>query len=315
MKIGLHITKFDWPGGAAQLGPTLGTIARTADEAGFYSLWVMDHFFQLGARFGPAHGPEDLFMLEAYSALSFMAGHTSRVKLGTLVTCNPCRHPGALLKAVTTLDVLSGGRAYLGLGAGWFEREATGLGFPLPVTWKERFDRLEETLQLAHHVWRDDPAPFLGKYYQLPEPLVRPQPLSRPRPPIIIGGDGEKRTLRLVAQYADACNFVVGSPLRDLPDGLRVSFEDGLAYLCAKLRVLEGHCQALGRPYAEIEKTMVTYIRLAPGNQSPAEIVDWCGRLAEAGFQHAIFIIMNLHEIEPLEVFGRKIIPQVQSLG
>jgi F420-dependent oxidoreductase-like protein len=314
MRIGLHITKFDWLGGTPALGPTLATIAQTADQAGFYSLWVMDHYFQLGERFGPPHGAEELNMLEAYSTLSFMAGLTQKVRLGALVSCNLFRHPGALVKVVTTLDVLSGGRAYFGLGAGWFEHEADCLGFPLPGTWKERFDRLEETLQITQKMLRDDRSPFLGKYYQLTDPINHPQPLSQPRIPILIGGEGEKRTLRLVAQYADACNFVVGSPVSDLPDGLRVSYNDGLDFLQYKLEVLQSHCLDLSRPYAEIEKTMVTYIRLRQDAQSPSEIIDWCGRLGEAGFEHVIFILLNLEEITPLEVFGSEIIPAVQDM-
>jgi F420-dependent oxidoreductase-like protein len=314
MRIGLHITKFDWPGGTPALKPTLTQIARTADQAGFYSLWVMDHYFQLGERFGPPHGAEELNMLEAYSTLSFMAGLTHNVKLGALVSCNLFRHPGALVKVVTTLDVLSGGRAYFGLGAGWFEREADCLGFPLPGTWKERFDRLEETLQIAHKMLSDDRTPYDGKYYQLSEPINHPLPLSQPRIPILIGGEGEKRTLRLVAQYADACNFVVGSPVEDLPDGLRISYEDGLDFLRHKLNVLHDHCRELGRPYDEIEKTMVTYIRLRQDAQKPVEIIDWCGKLAQAGFEHVIFILLNLEEITPLEVFGTEIIPAVRDM-
>ncbi len=201
MRIGLQVPSFTWPDGSDGIGPKLAEIGRTADEAGFASLWVMDHFFQIG-YVGPAEDP----MLEGYSALSYLAGGTERAKLGTLVTGVIYRHPGILLKTATTLDVLSGGRAYLGIGAGWFEREALGLGAPFPST-KERFEQLEETLQIAHQMWSGEVAPYRGAHYQLEETLNSPQALSRPHPPIMVGGMGEKKTLRLVAQYADACNL------------------------------------------------------------------------------------------------------------
>ncbi|HXW00278.1 MAG TPA: LLM class F420-dependent oxidoreductase, partial [Anaerolineae bacterium] len=201
MRIGLQIPSFTWPGGAAEIGPRLAEIAKTADEAGFYSLWVMDHFFQIDMI-----GPPDDPMLESYAALSYLAGITRRAKLGTLVTGVTYRHPGILVKTVSTLDVVSGGRAYLGIGAAWNEREAVGLGAPFPPI-KERFERLEETLQIARRMWANNREPYQGQYYHLTEPINNPQPLSRPHPPILIGGMGENKTLRLVAQYADACNF------------------------------------------------------------------------------------------------------------
>jgi F420-dependent oxidoreductase-like protein len=212
MKIGLYIGKFDWSGRVAALGPKISEVAATADEVGFYSLWVLDHFFQLGERYRIIHGPMDANMLEGYSTLSFLAGVTREIKLGLMVTCAPYRPPGLLVKTISTLDVLSQGRTYLGLGAGWFEGEAEGLGLPLPLTWTERFERLEGTLQIAKLMWAGDSTPYNGKHYQLAEPINQPQPLSRPHPPILIGGSGERKTLRLVAQYADACNFVIGYP-------------------------------------------------------------------------------------------------------
>ena len=201
MKIGLQIPSFTWPGGVNEIGPTLARIGRAAEAAGFASLWVMDHFFQI-EMIGRAEEP----MLEGYTALSFLAPITERVRLGTLVTGVIYRHPGILVKTATTLDVLSRGRAYLGIGAGWFEREAVGLGVPFPPM-KERFERLEEALQIAHQMWSGKIAPYTGKHYQLAETLNSPQPISKPHPPIMVGGSGEKKTLRLVAQYADACNL------------------------------------------------------------------------------------------------------------
>jgi len=309
MKIGIHIVRFDWPGNPANTGSTLAQIARTADQAGLYSLWVMDHFFQLGEAYGMAHGPVADPMLEGYTTIAYLAGVTERIKLGLLVTCGINRAPGLLLKTVTTIDVLSGGRAYLGIGAGWFEREAKGLGMPLP-SWKDRYERLEETLQILKQAWSGDAKPFCGKHYQLDELLVSPMPLSQPHPPILVGGEGEKKTLRIVAQYADACNFVFGSPLEEF-GVLRHSYEEMFPVLRHKLDVLKNHCEAVGRPYEQIEKTAVTYILLRPDRQGPAEIIDLCGKMAEMGFEHLIFIMPNIHEIEPLRLLGEQVLPQI----
>ncbi|HMQ32574.1 MAG TPA: LLM class F420-dependent oxidoreductase, partial [Chloroflexaceae bacterium] len=204
MRIGLQIIRFDWPGAPQNIGERLGEIASSADEAGFASLWVMDHFFQISFS-----GPPEEPMLEGYTAAAHLAAHSRRARVGVLVGGVQYRHPGILLKTATTLDVLSGGRAYLGLGAGWFEAESRGLGAPFPPL-GERFEQLEETLQIAQQMWRDVDSPFRGRHYQLERPLCRPQPLSRPRPPILVGGEGERKTLRLVAQYADACNLFAG---------------------------------------------------------------------------------------------------------
>jgi F420-dependent oxidoreductase-like protein len=290
MRIGLQIPIFNWPGGTAEIGPKLAEIGRTADDAGFASLWVMDHFFQIH-MVGPAEDP----MLEGYSALSYLAAVTKRPTLGTLVTGIIYRYPGILIKTVTTLDVLSGGRAYLGIGAAWFEREAKGLGVPYPPL-KDRFEQLEETLRLAHQMWADDTTPFEGKHLQLAEPLNHPQPLSKPHPRIMIGGGGEQKTLRLVAQYADACNLFAYMG----PEGVR-----------QKLEVLRGHCEAVGRPYDEIERTALGSVNLAPDAMKPADVIATCRSLAEVGIQHVIFNMPNAHEIAPLETFGREIIPAV----
>jgi F420-dependent oxidoreductase-like protein len=193
MRIGLQLPSFTWPGGPNEIAPTLKRVAVATDEAGFASLWVMDHFFQI-AMLGKPEEP----MLEGYGALCFLAALTKRVQLGTLVTGVIYRHPGILVKTATTLDVVSGGRAYFGIGAGWYEREAVGLGVPFPPL-KERFERLEEALQIAHQLWGGGVAPFEGKHYHLAETLNSPQPVAKPHPPIMVGGSGEKKTLRLVA--------------------------------------------------------------------------------------------------------------------
>ncbi len=290
MRIGLQIPSFTWPGQPQIIGPTLAEIAGTADEGGFASLWVMDHFFQI-QYYGAPTNP----MLEAYSALNFMAGVTKRARLGALVTGVIYRHPGVLVKTVTTLDVLSEGRAMLGIGAAWYEQEATGLGIPFPPL-AERFRRLEETLQIAHHMWSGNTAPYEGRYYQLAEPLCSPPSLSRPHPPIMVGGGGEQKTLRLVAQYADACNLFA----RLGPDQLQ-----------AKLDILKRHCDEVGRAYEEIEKTTLGTVHLAPDAMSASDVIDMCRGLARVGVQHAIFNMPNSHEIRPLEVFAREVIPAV----
>jgi F420-dependent oxidoreductase-like protein len=293
VRIGLQIPSFTWPDGDGGIGPKLAEIGRTADEAGFASLWVMDHFFQIGV-IGEPEEP----MLEGYSALSYLAGVTQRAKLGTLVTGVIYRYPGILVKTVTALDVLSGGRAYLGIGAGWNEREALGLGVPFPST-RERFERLEETLRIAKQMWAGEVAPYRGAHYRLEEPLNSPQVLSRPHPPIMIGGMGEKRTLRLVAQYADACNlFTYG----------------GADLIRHKLGVLQRHCEDVGRDYEEIERTALGTVNLAQDGMTEDEVIWLCRELNEAGIQHLIFNMPNVHEIRPLEAFGDRIIPAVAGL-
>jgi F420-dependent oxidoreductase-like protein len=292
MKIGLQIPSFTWPGGAAELGPRLAQIARSADDAGFASIWVMDHLFQI-----PMVGPAEREMLEGYAALSFLAGHTRRARLGTMVTGVTYRHPGVLVKTATTLDVLSGGRAYLGIGAAWFEREHAGLGVPFPKL-GERFERLEEALRIAHQMWSGRVAPFSGKHYQLAETLCVPAPVSRPHPPILIGGMGEQKTLRFVARYADACNL------------FEFLGKDGLT---RKLDVLRRHCDAEKRDYAAIEKTTLGTVGLGAG-QSGADVVKKCRELASLGIDQAIFNMPNAHELTPLETFGKEIIPEVAAL-
>ncbi len=290
MKIGLQIPDFSTPGGPGQLGADLATVARTADDAGFEYLAVMDHFFQIGVI-----GPPEREMLEAYTTLGYLAGHTSRARLLTLVTGVTYRHPGILAKMVTTLDVLSGGRAGLGIGAAWNDEESRGLGIPFPPL-AERFERLEETLQICLQMWRGDDRPYHGRHYQLERPLNSPQALTRPHPPILIGGGGERKTLRLVAQYADACNLFPG------PDLVR------------KLDVLRGHCDAVGRDYEEIEKTCYFLYDVGAKGERAQEVVDQLGELAELGFQAAIGGVVGVWDITPLEVIGSEVIPAVAPL-
>jgi F420-dependent oxidoreductase-like protein len=288
MKLGLQIPSFTWPGGAEQIAAHLARVAGAAEEAGFSSLWVMDHFFQID-MIGKPEEP----MLEGYSALNFLAAHTSSIRLGTLVTGVIYRHPGILVKTMTTLDVLSGGRAYFGVGAGWYEREAVALGAPFPPL-KERFEQLEETVQIALQMWSGQSGPYAGKHYRLAETLCSPPPLAKPHPPIMIGGAGEKRTLPLVARYADACNLY--------------AFE-APAVLRAKLDVLRRHCDAIGRPFDAIERTAIGAIDLRQGAMSPRQAIEYCRKVSDSGIQHLIVSMPGDSELKPLELMRREIIP------
>jgi F420-dependent oxidoreductase-like protein len=288
MRIGLQVPNFTWAGGPAAMAPKLADIARSADEAGFYSLWVMDHFFQIHGV-----GPPENDMLEGWTTLGYLAAHTRRVKLGTLVSGVVYRYPGILVKTASTLDVLCGGRSYFGIGAAWNEQESRALGVPFPPI-KVRFELLEEALQIAKQMWSPDNGPYRGKHNQLAQTLCVPQPLSRPHPPILVAGGGEKKTLRLVAQYADACNLF-GPPEK----------------VAAKLAILRQHCASLGRDYAAIEKTTLATVDLRPGRMTPQEVIALCRDYAAIGVQQAIFNIPNVEELAPLEVFGREIIPAV----
>jgi F420-dependent oxidoreductase-like protein len=293
MKLGLTIDDFTWPAGPSKLGTTLAQIARTADQAGFESIWVMDHFWQIRMN-----GPADHEMLEGYSALAFMAALTSRARLGTMVTGAVYRYPGVLAKTVTTLDVLSGGRAWLGIGAAWNEAESRGLGIPFPPI-AERFERLEETLQICLKMWegkRGSETPYNGKHFQLERPLNSPQSLSRPHPPILIGGMGEKKTLRMVAQYADACNFF---PTPELP---------------RKLDVLRAHCNAVGRNYDEIEKTCMFGLDVGDNGEKIGKVIGGLRWLAGMGIQTVIGSVPHVDRIKPLEIIGEKLIPAVADL-
>ncbi|MGA2342415.1 MAG: LLM class F420-dependent oxidoreductase [Steroidobacteraceae bacterium] len=288
MKIGLQVPSFTWPGGPARIAATLAEIARTADDTGFHSLWVMDHFFQISMV-----GPPEQDMLEGYSALGYLAAVTRKIKLGTMVTGVIYRYPGILVKSATTLDVLSGGRMYFGIGAAWNEQESKGLGVPFPPL-GVRFELLEEALQIVKQMWSGSDAPYRGKHNQLERTLCVPQPLSRPHPPILVAGGGEKKTLRLVAKYADACNLY--GPLETVS---------------AKLAILKQHCADLGRDYGSIEKTTLGTVELAPGKSSAGDVITQCKALAAIGVHHVIFNMPNVHQIKPLEMFGREIIPAI----
>jgi F420-dependent oxidoreductase-like protein len=290
VQIGLQIPDFTNPGGPARLGADLATVGRTADDAGFEFIAVMDHFFQIGVI-----GPPDRAMLEAYTTLGYLAACTSRAKLLTLVTGTVYRQPGILAKIVTTLDVLSGGRAWLGIGAAWNEEESRGLGIPFPPV-AERFERLEETLQICLQMWRGDESPYHGAHYQLERPINSPQALSSPHPPILIGGSGERKTLRLVARYAQACNLFPGPEL------------------ARKLDVLRAHCDAEGRDYDDITKTCYFIFDVGQKGEKAGEVVDQLGRLAELGFQAAIGSVAGVWDVTPLEVIGSEVIPAVARL-
>jgi F420-dependent oxidoreductase-like protein len=290
VRIGLQIPDFTHAGGAAAMGADLATVARTADDAGFEFIALMDHFFQIGVV-----GPPENDMLEAYTTLGYLAACTSRARLLTLVTGVVYRHPGILGKMVTTLDVLSGGRAWLGIGAAWNEEESRGLGIPFPPV-AERFERLEETLQICLQMWRGDQSPYQGRHYQLERPLNHPAALSTPHPPIMIGGGGERKTLRLVARYAQACNLFPG------PD------------LGHKLDVLRAHCDAEGRDYDEIEKTCYFMYDVGRDGELANSVVDRLGALAELGFGAAIGSVANVWDVTPLEIIGSRVIPQVAGL-
>jgi F420-dependent oxidoreductase-like protein len=267
MRVSLNITNYSWPAEAAGLRAPLERVVRTADEAGLDTVWVPDHLLQPDPNSTP-----DAEMLEAYTTLGFLAGRCDNVRLGTMVTGVTFRPPALLVKAVTTLDVLSGGRAWLGVGAGYEQDEARAMGLPLPPV-GERFERLEEALQLAILMWAGDDSTFEGAHYRLERPVNSPRPLRRPHPPILIGGMGEHRTLRLVARYGDACN------LFDVPDGGRT--------VRHKLRVLARHCEEIGRPYDEIDKTLSA--RLEPG-ESSQEFARRCTGFADLGIEHVVAI-------------------------
>jgi F420-dependent oxidoreductase-like protein len=270
MDLGLQLPRFNFDEGSGAFAPGLARVARAADEADFRSLWVMDHLFQI-----PTVGQPEEPMLEGYATLSFLAAQTRKVRLGTMVTAVIYRQPGLLVKQVTTLDVLSGGRAIFGVGAGWYEHEARGLGLPFPPL-KERFERLEETLQIAHHMWRGDLSPFTGRHYQLERPLNSPPAISTPHPPILVGGGGEQKTLRLVARYADACNLFSRIPRPDL---------------IRKLDLLRQYCAEANRSYDAIEKT--TLVAFDPSGSLDA-VVDEVGSLRELGFQTAILSLRDI---------------------
>jgi F420-dependent oxidoreductase-like protein len=296
MQVGLQIDSFTWPGGPEAIGTTLARIVRDADAAGFDSIWVMDHFFQIRSV-GRTEEP----MLEGWTTLGFMAAHSTHARLGLMVGGVHYRQPGLWIKAATTLDVLSGGRAWLGIGAAWNEEESRALGFPFPPL-GERFEMLEDTLRMAHGMWsgeRGSEASLEGRRFRAGRLLNSPQSLSRPRVPIMVGGGGEKKTLRLVAQYADACN-VFGSP----------------EAIARKYRILDEHCAAVGRDPNEIERSTLQSVRLADGGrhtETAAQVVDRFGELADAGAEHVILNVRDVHEPDRIAALAR-ILPALKAL-
>ena len=298
MKVGLQIESFSWPGGDAEIGPTLARVARQADDVGFDSIWVMDHFFQIRSV-----GAIDEPMLEGMTALGFLAAHTTNARLGLMVGGVHYRNPGLWVKATTTLDVLSGGRAWLGIGAAWNKDESDSLGFPFPPL-GERFEMLEETLQIAHGMWqgeRGSEEEFHGRQFHATRLLNSPQSLSRPRVPIMIGGGGEKKTLRLVARYADATN-VFGTP-------------EGIA---RKYAILAEHCATVGRDPSEIEHSTLQNVHISTREgdrtEPAAHVVARFGDLSDAGAEHVIMTLRSLPDPGALDIIGRDVIPQLRGL-
>ena len=282
MKIGLHIANFTYPSGPAGLADDLTRVAVAAEDAGFARVSVMDHVWQISVL-----GPPEQEMLEAYTTLGYLAARTSRVELLAWVTAVSYREPGMLAKLVSTLDVLSQGRAWLGIGAAWNGEEATGLGLPFPGT-AERFERLEETLQICLQMWSEDESPYQGRHYQLGRTLNVPQPLRRP--PILIGGGGEKKTLRLVARYAQACNLFAGDDVE------------------RKLEILRGHCEAEGRDYDEIEKTVMVPLDAGENGEKLDGLLEQLRGLAALGVAEAHGWVPRVWETERLELLGRELV-------
>ena len=291
MKVGLHISNFTWDDGPAELRFRLADIAQRAEQGGVDRISVMDHVWQIGPI-----GPPDHEMLEAYTALGWLAAKTERVKLLTMVTAVVYREPGLLAKAMSTLDVLSGGRSILGIGAAWNEDESRGLGLPFPPT-AERFERLEEAIRICLQMWSDDDGSFDGKHYHLARTLNSPQPLTRPRPPILIGGGGEKKTLRLVAQYADSCNIAFYNP-------------DEAAH---KLEVLREHCAAVGRDYDEIEKTAQTRFDLGENGEHVQRTIEQLHHASELGFSVAHGSLLGVSKARQQDFFLERIIPALEK--
>jgi F420-dependent oxidoreductase-like protein len=291
MKVGLHISDFTWDGGPAELRFRLAEIAQRAEQGGVDRISVMDHVWQIGPI-----GPPEHEMLEAYTALGWLAAKTERVKLLTMVTAVVYREPGLLAKAMSTLDVLSGGRSILGIGAAWNEDEARGLGLPFPPT-AERFERLEEALRICLQMWSGDEGPFDGEHYHLARTLNSPQPIARPHPPILIGGGGEKKTLRLVAQYADSCNIMFYNP----------------AETAHKLDVLRQHCADVGRNYDEIEKTAQTRFDLGENGENVQRTIEQLHYASELGFTVAHGSLLGVSKARQQDFFIERIIPALEK--
>lgn len=294
MKLGLHLAATSWPGGAARLGPTLADVVAGAEDAGFDAISVVDHVWQHPYLGGPTENE-----IEAYTSLGFIAAHTRGVRLLALATAAPYRSAGLLAKMVTTLDVLSGGRAMLAIGAGDYEEEAEGLGLPFPPL-ADRFEILEETIRACLEMWsgeRGSEEPFEGRHVRLGRALNVPQSLSRPHPPILVAGGGERRTLPLVARYADACNIPPG------PD------------LARKLDVLRRLCDAEGRDYDSIEKTVPFGFDVGPDGSKAPEIVEQLRGLGELGVETVLGWVVGVEQLRPLEIMGRDVVPAAAEIG
>ena len=285
MEIGLHVADFTWPGGTSSLAKDLTQVVTTAEDVGIARVSVMDHVWQIGVM-----GPPEHAMLEAYTTLGYLAARTKRVQLLAWVTAVVYREPGLLAKAVTTLDVLSEGRAWLGIGAAWNEAESHGLGLPFPPT-AERFERLEEALQICLQMWSDDESAYDGKHYQLGRTLNQPQSIRQPHPPILIGGGGEKKTLRLVAQYAQACNLFASPELEH------------------KLDVLRGHCEDVGRDYDDIEKTVMAPLDPGADGEKVDTLLEELHRLQDLGVSEVHGRFPEMSDLKRLEILGDKVIP------
>jgi F420-dependent oxidoreductase-like protein len=293
MKLGVQLNSFDWSGGPGRFGRNIADIGTIAEEAGFDRIGVADHVWQHPIMGGPeADEPE------CYTTLTFLAANTQRVKLTAMVSGVHFRHPAVLVKTVTTLDVLSGGRACFGVGSGHYEEETLGLGIPFPPQ-RERFEMLEETVQIALRMWngeRGDERPFEGKHYRLERPLNLPQSISRPHPPIMIAGDGEKKTLRLVARYADACSLRPGPQVP------------------GKLDVLRRHCEEEGRDYDSIEKTCAFAFDVGERGEKVEELIGQLRWLSEMGIETVLGFVPRVDRISSLEIIGREVIPVVANL-
>lgn len=294
MHIGLQIPSFKYPGGTPAIRPKLKEIVTTAEAAGFYSLWVMDHYYQIKGMFGEAYTDP---MLESYTTLGYFAGLTEKTYLGVLVVGVVYRHPSVLLKMANTLDILAGGRTYLGIGAAWYEDEAIGYGIPYPST-SVRFEQLEDNLKLAKALWASEQTSFTGKHFSAPAITNNPRPLSTPHPRIMVGGTGPNKTLRMVAEYADACN--IGDWV-------------GRQNMQKALDTLKKHCETLGRDYDSIEKTALCTVHLS-GKDTVESVMNRLEDLSKMGFSHVIFNMPDVNTITPLETFAGEIVPAAAEL-
>jgi F420-dependent oxidoreductase-like protein len=298
LDLGIHLVNFDFPGGRAAIAPTLAGVGEAAERAGVANLSAMDHYLQIA---GVGVGGADAPMLEGYTTLGYLAAHTETVELQLLVTGVTYRHPGLLAKIVSTLDVLSGGRAALGIGAAWYEREHAAYGVPFPSL-RERFERLEEALQIVHQMWSPEDGPFEGRHFRLAETINSPQPLRRPHPPIMVGGGGEKRTLRLVARYGDACNVFAGP-------------QTSAAQVRAKLDVLAAHCDREGTDFGRIRKSVLWTGPLDVGARGGREFVELLAPYAAAGVTEVHVMPWGADPIAFVDDLGEHVVPRLADLG